>query len=154
MANILAAAVIALSPMSMKFLPRAKVAMEDYAKVIVCLIDIESSGRSGLISPSGNHYGILQISEPYLTDARDIDDTLPSDPAALLYDSNASMWTFRAYMEKYHFLHRGDADTMALLHTAGPGRLSEIAAGAELNEREEEYMRRFKGRMRWYTNLM
>ncbi len=96
--------------------------------VILALIHIESAGRVDAISPSGQHFGILQCMNAYVQDACER-ARQPVFPARqLLGSAELSVWVFLHYMERYAARHDYDPRRIAALHKGGAGTAKTLTA--------------------------
>lgn len=89
--------------------------------VFLALIHIESRGDAKAISPSGNHFGLLQCGNGYVRDACEFAKH-PIIPARdLLSHGGLSIWIVLNYLERYKARHNYDPLAMAALHKGGAG---------------------------------
>ena len=132
---------------------------------VLALIHIESTGDERARRPNSQYYGLLQISQAYLTDALEHEgvDAFPIEE--LMGDGGLSIMVMYWYMQRYSFIHEWEPLRIALVHKAGPNVSQEVieaskggclirAAGQSRIPSSRAYLKRFKEHREMYKEAL
>lgn len=97
-------------------------------RTVLALVEIESGGDPYAISPSGKHYGVLQIGDATAQDAG-----LPG-ARQLLGDVRGSLQVFARAAQRSAHLHRWHPVLVAVRWKGGAGTLSKLLGALESGE--------------------